>query len=133
MRWLRASLLVLALLAMPAAAIAGHIEPVGSSPPSRLAGTDRFGKVKLVVVYDRGIPTLSDVVYATACHRKGVSVPGTFKGTRTGTFAGASSRYALSGVVRSSGKTVTVRGSITAVEGCKGSMAPLTFSAKGTS
>lgn len=133
MKWVRASLLVLALLAMPAAAIAGHIEPVGSSPPSRLAGTDGFGRVKLVVVYERGIPTLSDIVYATACHRKGVSVPGTVKGTRAGTFAGASSRYALSGVVRSSGKTVTVRGSITAVAGCKGSTAPVTFSAKSAS
>lgn len=133
MRWVRACLVSLALLAMPAAAIAGHIEPVGSGAPIRLAGTDHYGKVKLLVVYDKGVPTLGDIVYATACHPKGVSVPGTFKGTKSGTFAGASAKYALSGVVRSSGKTVTVQGSITAGGSCKGSTAPLTFSAKSAS
>lgn len=133
MKWVRAWLVVLALLAMPAVAIAGHIEPSGSTGPVKLVGTDHYGKVKITVVYDKGIPTLGDVVYATACHPKGVSVPGAFKGTKTGTFAGANAKYALSGVVRSSGTTVTVQGSITAVASCKGSTAPLTFSAKSVS
>jgi hypothetical protein len=126
-------LVVLALLAMPAVAIAGHIEPVGSGAPIQLAGTDHYGKVKLLVVYDKGVPTLSEIVYATACHPKGVSVPGSFKATKSGTFADASAKYALSGVVRSSGTTVTVQGSITAVASCKGSTASLSFSAKSAS
>jgi hypothetical protein len=127
---MRAWLVAAALLATPAVAIAGHIEPSGSTGPSKLVGTDQYGKVKLVVVYDKAIPTLDDIVYATACHPKGVSVPGSFKGTKTGTFAGANAKYALSGVVSASGTTVTVHGSITAVASCKGSTAPLTFSAK---
>ncbi len=130
MRRMRALLVMLALLAMPAVAIAGHIEPSGSGAPVELVGTDHYGKVKLVVVYKKTIPTIGAIVYATACHPKGVSVPGNFKATKTGTFAGANSKYALSGVIRSSSTTVTVWGSITAVESCKGSTAPLTFSAK---
>jgi hypothetical protein len=133
MKWMRPLLLLLALLAMPAVAIAGHIEPVGSGAPIQLAGSDQYGKVKLTVVYDKTVPKLSDMVYATACHPKGVSVPGTFKGTKTGTFAGSNSKYALSGVVRSSGTTTTASGSISAVASCKGSTAPLTFSAKSAS
>jgi hypothetical protein len=126
-------LVVLALLALPAVAIAGHIEPSGSGAPAELAGTDHYGKVKLVVVYDKSVPKLSDIVYATACHPKGVSVPGTFKATKTGTFAAANAKFALSGVVRSSGLTVTAQMSITAAASCKGSTAPLTFSAKSAS
>ncbi|HEX3615707.1 MAG TPA: hypothetical protein VHU61_04155 [Solirubrobacteraceae bacterium] len=133
MKWLRASLVALALLAMPAVAVAGHIEPVGSGAPVQLVGTDHYGKVKLIVVYDKGVPKLDNIVYATACHLKGVSVPGTFKGTKAGTFAGASAKYAVSGVITSSGTTVTARGSITAAASCKGSTAPLTFSAKSAS
>ena len=133
MKRVRALSVVLALLAMPGVAIAGHIEPVGSGAPSYLAGTDHYGKVKLFITYDKTIPTVQDIVYATACHPKGVSVPGSFKATKSGTFAGANSKYALSGVVRSSGTTVTVSGSITAVASCKGSTAPLTFSAKSAS
>lgn len=133
MKWARASLVVLALLAIPGVAIAGHIEPSGSSGPNQLIGSDRYGKVKLTVVYHKSVPTVEDILYATACHPKGVSVPGTFKGTKTGTFAGADAKYALSGVVRSGGTTVTVRGSITAVASCKGSTAPLIFSAKSAS
>jgi hypothetical protein len=133
MKWVRASLVVLVLLAMPAVAIAGHIEPSGSTGPINLVGTDHYGKVKLIVSYDKGVPTIGGILYATACHPKGVSVPGTFKGTKTGTFADANPKYALSGVVRSSGTTVTALGSITAVASCKGSTAPLTFSAKSAS
>ena len=133
MKRARAFLVVLALLAMPAVAIAGHIEPVGSGAPVQLAGTDHYGKVKLLVVYDKAVPTLRDIVYATACHPKGVTVPRSFKGTKSGTFAGASAKYALSGAITSSGTTVTVQGSITAVASCRGSTAPLTFSAKSAS
>lgn len=133
MKWVRASLVVLALLALPAVAIAGHIEPVGSGAPIQLVGSDHYGRVKLIVVYKKTVPTLGDIAYATACHPKGVSVPGTFKGTKSGTFASANAKYALSGVVSSSGTIVTVRGSITAVASCKGSTAPLTFSAKSAS
>jgi hypothetical protein len=133
MKRARALLVVLALLAMPAVAVAGHIEPSGSGGPNKLVGTDQYGKVNLIGVFDKTVPTLRDIVYATACQPKGVSVPGTFKGTKTGTFAGANAKYSVSGVVGSSGPTVTVRGSITAAAGCKGSTAPLTFSAKSAS
>ena len=131
MKWVRACLVVLALLAMPAVAIAGHIEPSGSGAPVELVGIDHYGKVKLVVEYKKTIPTIGAIVYATACHPKGVSVPGNFKATKSGTFAGANTKYAISGVVKSTGKTVTVQGSIAAVSSCKGSTAPLTFSGKG--
>jgi len=133
MKWVRTSLVALALLALPSVAIAGHIEPVGATGPTTLVGADHYGKVKLIVQYHKSVPTLSDVVYATACHPKGVRVPGTFKGTKSGTFAGASAKYAVSGVVTSSGATVTARLSITAVASCKGSTAPLSFSAKSAS
>jgi hypothetical protein len=133
MKWVRASLVVLALLAMPAVAIAGHIEPAGSTGPNYLVGTDHYGKVKLTVIYDKKLPTVSDIVYATACDRKGVSVPGTFQASKTGTFAGASTKYAVSGVIRSSATTVTAQGSISAAASCKGSTAPLIFSAKSAS
>ena len=128
MRWLRALLVVVVLLAMPAVAFAGHVEPTGATGPQYLVGTDHYGKVTLTVTYDKSVPTVSDVVYATACHPKGVSVPGTFKGTKTGTVAGANAGYAFSGVVRS-GATVTAQGAIAAVAACKGSTAPLIFSA----
>lgn len=133
MKRVRALLVVLALLAMPAVAIAGHIEPCGSTGPNYLVGTDHYGKVKLVVEYDKSVATLRDIVYATACHPKGVSVPGTFKAIKAGAFAGANAKYAVSGVVSSSRTTVTVWGSITAVASCKGSTAPLIFSAKSAS
>jgi hypothetical protein len=133
MKLVRTWMVLLALLAMPAVAIAGHIEPAGGTGPIDLVGTDQYGKVKLVVSYDKKVPTLGNLVYATACHPKGVSVPGTFKGTKAGTFAGADANYALSGVARASATTVTVRGSITAAASCKGSTAPLIFSAKSAS
>jgi hypothetical protein len=131
MKWVRATLVMLVLLAMPAVAIAGHIEPSGSTGPQYLVGTDHYGKVKLTVVYnEKQVPTLSDVVYATACHPKGVSLPGSFKGNKTGTFAGANAKYAISGVLNWSGMTLVARGSITAVASCKGSTAPVFYSAK---
>src|SRR5579862_2833958 len=130
MRRAYALLVLLALLAMPTVAIAGHIEPSGSTGPQYLVGADRYGKVKLTVDYEKGVPTVSDVIYAPACHRKGLRVPGTFKGTKAGTFAGANAKFAISGVITASGTTVTARGSITAVASCKGSTAPLFFSAK---
>jgi hypothetical protein len=136
----RVLVVIAVLLAAPAVALAGHIEPSGALHTNELTGTDKYGKVSFDLNLNKKgkVVSIVDFVYANTCS-KSAEIPGGIEVSANGAFAAVPDNYAVSGIVTLGTKTVggvtddtaTAWGSVETTTSCHGATrAPIDFKAK---